>query len=190
TTLEFISNRTTFTKRQCSSEDTKERSYQIKNLLKDLPTYDTLCKRDVDVLENNKCIRCDENEIETWDHIWICNDNEANLDEILRESISKFEEHLNKNGRSEEIIILRNHNINIVTILEERSNILLGKSQIWEMLRGVFNDRFNHLTKIKEELKIIKESSKTRKTKGNTEARFKEEKQRKKKRARSKGRGL
>ncbi|GBC14484.2 hypothetical protein GLOIN_2v1478197 [Rhizophagus irregularis DAOM 181602=DAOM 197198] len=157
TTLEFISNRTTFTKRQCSSEDTNERSYRIKNLLKDLPTYETLCKRDVDTLENNKCIRCDENEIETWDHIWICNDNEATLDEILRESISKFEEHLNKNGRSEDITILRNHNINIVTILEERSHILIGKSRIWEMLRGVFNDRFNHLTKIKEELMIIKE---------------------------------
>ncbi|CAB4424719.1 unnamed protein product [Rhizophagus irregularis] len=157
TTLEFISNRTTFTKRQCSSIDTKERSYRIKNLLKDLPTYEVLCKREVEVLENSTCIRCDTNEEETWDHVWICNDNEATLDEILRESISKFEEFLDKNRRLEDVLILRNHNINIVTILEERSNILIGKSRIWEMLRGVFNDRFNHITKVKEELAIIKE---------------------------------
>ncbi|PKY60175.1 hypothetical protein RhiirA4_430933 [Rhizophagus irregularis] len=157
TTLEFISNRTTFTKRQCSSIDTKERSYRIKNLLKDIPTYDTLYKRDVNVLENNTCIRCDTNEEETWDHVWICNDNEATLDEILRESISKFEEYLHKNRRSEDVTILRNYNINFVTILEERSNILIGKSRIWEMLRGVFNDRFNHITKVKEELAVIKE---------------------------------
>ncbi|PKY61785.1 hypothetical protein RhiirA4_487262 [Rhizophagus irregularis] len=150
-------NRTTFNKRQCSSEDTKERSYRIKNLLKDLPTYETLYKREIDAIENSMCIRCGKNEEETWDHVWICNDNEANLDEIVRESISKFEEYLNKNGRSEDVTILRDHNINIVTILEERSNILLGKSRIWEMLRGVFNDRFNHLTKVKEEKAIIKE---------------------------------
>ncbi|CAB4418115.1 unnamed protein product [Rhizophagus irregularis] len=77
--LEFISNRTTFTKRQCSSIDTKERSYRIKNLLKDLPTYEVLCKREVEVLENSTCIRCDTNEEETWDHVWICSDNEANF---------------------------------------------------------------------------------------------------------------
>ncbi|PKC55337.1 hypothetical protein RhiirA1_475782 [Rhizophagus irregularis] len=40
---------------------------------------------------------------------------------------------------------------------QERSIVLPGKSRIWEMLRGVFNERFNHLTKSKEELMIIKE---------------------------------
>ncbi|PKY56492.1 hypothetical protein RhiirA4_476823 [Rhizophagus irregularis] len=157
TTLEFISNRTTFNKRQCSSEDTKERSYQIKNLLKDLPTYETLYKREIDAIENSMCIRCGANEEETWDHVWICSDNEASLDEIVRKSISKFEDYLKENERTEDIKVLRDHNINIVTILEENSNILIGKSRIWEMLRGIFNDRFNHLTKVKEEKVIIKE---------------------------------
>ncbi|PKY33552.1 hypothetical protein RhiirB3_394891 [Rhizophagus irregularis] len=146
TTLEFISNRTTFTKRQCSLKDTKERSYRIKNLLKELPTYETLYKRNVNCID-----------AETWDHIWCCEDNEATLDEIVRESIHKYEEYLNKNDRKEDIMILRNHNVNFITILEERSNILLGKSRIWELLRGVFNDRFNKLTNIKEEQIIIKE---------------------------------
>ncbi|CAB5362275.1 unnamed protein product [Rhizophagus irregularis] len=157
TTLEFISNRTTFSKRQCSIEDTRERSYRIKNLIKELPTYETLFKRDVNCIEDNLCMRCGKKESETWDHMWVCEDNEATLEEIARESISKFEEFLKDNDRIEDISILRDHNVNIITILEEPSNILLKKCRIWEMLRGVFNDKFNKLTNIKGERCIIKE---------------------------------
>ncbi|CAB4420275.1 unnamed protein product [Rhizophagus irregularis] len=103
------------------------------------------------------CIRCGKKEEETWEHIWNCDDNDATLDEIARELIYKFEEFLNTNERMKDIAILRDHNVNIITILEERSNILLGKNRIREMLRGVFNDKFNKLTKVKEEKIIIKE---------------------------------
>ncbi|PKB94238.1 hypothetical protein RhiirA5_439244 [Rhizophagus irregularis] len=152
------SNRTTFSKRQCSIEDTRERSYRIKNLLKELPTYEILFKRDVNCIEDNLCMRCGKKESETWDHMWICEDNEATLDKIARESIRKFEEYLKDNDRIEDISILRDHNVNIITILEEPSNILLRKCRIWEILRGVFiNDRFNKLTNIKGERYIIKE---------------------------------
>ncbi|GBC31189.2 hypothetical protein GLOIN_2v1843317 [Rhizophagus irregularis DAOM 181602=DAOM 197198] len=42
TTLEFISNRIEFSKRQCGDKDTHERSYRIKNLLKEQLTYKVL----------------------------------------------------------------------------------------------------------------------------------------------------
>jgi hypothetical protein len=42
-TLNFISNKNKFTFWQCNDhEDTKERSYRIKNFLKELPTYGVL----------------------------------------------------------------------------------------------------------------------------------------------------
>jgi hypothetical protein len=136
----------------------RDRSYRIKNLLRELPTYETLYKRQVNCIKDEICKRCDKKEIETWEHMWICEDNEATLQEIISESIYKYyEEYLKLHNRKEDIIILRNYNINFVTILEERSDILIGKSRIWELLRGVFNNRFNRITNIKSEAKIIKE---------------------------------
>ncbi|RGB35188.1 hypothetical protein C1646_759641 [Rhizophagus diaphanus] len=155
-TLEFISNHINFTNRQCNAEDTRDRSYRIKNLLKELPTYDILYKRRVNCINEEKCKRCNK-DIETWEHMWICEDNTATINEIIYESIHKYEENLNTQSRKEDIAILRNHNINFITILEDHSDILVGKSRAWELLRGVFNNRFNKLTNIKEETKIIKE---------------------------------
>lgn len=56
-TLEFISNRNKFIFWQCSEEDTKERSYKIKNLLKELPTYEVLYKREVNEITSETCPR-------------------------------------------------------------------------------------------------------------------------------------
>ncbi|PKY32153.1 hypothetical protein RhiirB3_450143 [Rhizophagus irregularis] len=62
-------------------EDTKKRSYKIKNLLKELPTYEVLYKRNKRN-NNETCPRCN-NEIEDWFHIWKCERNEATIEEIL-----------------------------------------------------------------------------------------------------------
>ncbi|GBC22419.2 hypothetical protein GLOIN_2v1771092 [Rhizophagus irregularis DAOM 181602=DAOM 197198] len=67
TSLEFISNRIEFSQRQCGAKDTIDCSYRIKNLLKEQP------------------------QLEDWEHIWICEDNEFSIDEIIRESPYKFE---------------------------------------------------------------------------------------------------
>ncbi|PKB96285.1 hypothetical protein RhiirA5_435086 [Rhizophagus irregularis] len=91
TTLEFISNRTNFSNRQCGDKDTKERSYRIKNMLKELPSYTTLFKRNTNKIESSKCIRCRKYE-EDWEHVWICENNEYSIDEIIQESPYKYEE--------------------------------------------------------------------------------------------------
>lgn len=84
-TLEFISNRNKFIFWQCSEEDTKERSYKIKNLLKELPTYEVLYKREVNEITSETCPRC--NIDIDWFHVWKCERNEATIEEILYESI-------------------------------------------------------------------------------------------------------
>ncbi|PKK67821.1 hypothetical protein RhiirC2_783026 [Rhizophagus irregularis] len=75
TTLEFVSNRIEFSKRQCNNKDTYERSYRIKNLLKDQPTYEILHQRNMNKIDDNKCIRCNKDEVGNWKHIWICDAN-------------------------------------------------------------------------------------------------------------------
>ncbi|POG80925.1 hypothetical protein GLOIN_2v1763867 [Rhizophagus irregularis DAOM 181602=DAOM 197198] len=70
---------------ECSEEDTKERSYKIKNLLKELPTYEVLYKREVNEITSETCPRC--NIDIDWFHVWKCERNEATIEEILYESI-------------------------------------------------------------------------------------------------------
>ncbi|PKB94880.1 hypothetical protein RhiirA5_437856, partial [Rhizophagus irregularis] len=110
TSLEFISNRIEFSQRQCSAKDTIDRSYRIKNLLKEQPTYKTLYRRNTNKIDTDKCIRCGKIEQEDWEHIWTCEDNEFSIDEIIRESPYKFEKILFESNQSEELDILRNYN--------------------------------------------------------------------------------
>lgn len=67
-TLEFVSNRINFSQRQCNDKDTKERSYRIKNLLKEQPTYNVLYKRNTNKMENDWCKRCGKEAKEDWEH--------------------------------------------------------------------------------------------------------------------------
>ncbi|PKY55306.1 hypothetical protein RhiirA4_427411 [Rhizophagus irregularis] len=83
TSLEFISNRVEFSQRQCGKKDTIDRSYRLKNLLKEQPTYKTLFRRNTNKIDTDKCIRCGKKEQEDWEHIWICEDNEFTVDEII-----------------------------------------------------------------------------------------------------------
>ncbi|UZO17701.1 uncharacterized protein OCT59_009043 [Rhizophagus irregularis] len=154
--LEFISNRVKFSQRQCGDRDTIERSYRIKNLLKELPTYNTLFKRNTNKIDTDKCIRCGKIFTEDWEHIWICEDNDISIDEIIRESPYNFEKVLDNSNQTEELDILRNYNCEFINIIESPSNILLGKSRKWELLRGIYNNKFNDLSKEKKVKDLIK----------------------------------
>ncbi|PKY54611.1 hypothetical protein RhiirA4_473512, partial [Rhizophagus irregularis] len=107
-TLNFISNRINFSTRQCGEKDTRERSYRIKNMLRELPTYSILYKRNTNKINSPICIRCGKEE-EDWEHIWVCESNEFSIDEIIRESPYRFELELQADGKNKEIEILRDH---------------------------------------------------------------------------------
>ncbi|CAB4422622.1 unnamed protein product [Rhizophagus irregularis] len=155
-TLQFISNRNIYTSWEIEKDDVWERSYKIKNFLKDLPTYEVLYKRDVNKIETDQCIRC-KNGVEDWDHLWICETNELTIKEVLELSISKFEESLLKEEKHEKIKFLQNINFSFLKILYEKSEVLLGKEKYWELIRGVYNRKFNTLSKDKDEKEVISE---------------------------------
>ncbi|GET64822.1 hypothetical protein RhiirA5_506958 [Rhizophagus irregularis] len=91
----------------------KEKKNSTGNRLLNLS--DTLFKRNTDKIENDICKRCGKNEKETWEHIWLCEDNVFTIDEIVQESIYRFEKRLEDDNKNDEIKILRNYNFNLRT---------------------------------------------------------------------------
>ncbi|PKK59447.1 hypothetical protein RhiirC2_794825 [Rhizophagus irregularis] len=71
------------------TKDTKDRSYRIKNLLCELPTYTKLLERNTNKIETDLYSRCKKNEKETSE-----------------ESIYRFGKQLEDNNQNEEIEIL------------------------------------------------------------------------------------
>ncbi|GES84364.1 hypothetical protein GLOIN_2v1827388 [Rhizophagus clarus] len=69
-----------------SKEDTQERAYRIKNFMKKLFTYKVLNEKDTNRITSKLCPRCEKEE-ETWEHIWICAENELSLREMIEEGI-------------------------------------------------------------------------------------------------------
>ncbi|PKK61632.1 hypothetical protein RhiirC2_791518 [Rhizophagus irregularis] len=149
-------NRINFSQRQCGDKDTIDRSYRIKNILKERPTYKTLYKRNTNKIDTPKCIRCGNKEDEDWEHIWICEDNEFSIDEIIQESPYRLEKKLATLNKDKEIKILRDHLCNFLTIIESPSVILRGKNRKWELIRGIYNNKFNELSDSKEDRMVIK----------------------------------
>jgi hypothetical protein len=70
-----------------------ERAYKIKNLIKELPTYDILFKRQVEGINSDICIRCTE-QVENWEHVWICEYNDMSVREVIESAVWKSEEYL------------------------------------------------------------------------------------------------
>jgi hypothetical protein len=71
-----------------SGKDNMFRSYKIKNLIKELPTYEILYERNIKGIKYPYCVRCYNNitqtyEVENWDHIWCCCENETTEIEII-----------------------------------------------------------------------------------------------------------
>ncbi|PKK69257.1 hypothetical protein RhiirC2_781226 [Rhizophagus irregularis] len=167
TTLEFISNRINFTNRQCSDKDTKDRSCRTKNLLKELPTYDTLYRRNTEGITDEMCKRCNKNLLEDWEHVWKCEMNEADIDTIIKESIYEFESKLIKENNKKDVELLREFNFDFIRIIEQPSVILRGKSRAWELFRGIkkriWIKRCEEIAEIEEKEGLKKTTLKKRK---------------------------
>jgi hypothetical protein len=156
TSLKFISNKNKFSFWQCGIDDTRERAYKVKNLVKDLPTYKVLYERGVNGIENGLCLRCELME-EDWEHIWNCEKNEKNVREIIEWAIEEFESLLVMEQKLNEVKILREINIPFIKILQENSEIVIGKSKEWELLRGVYNNNLNKIAKEKSSRSVIED---------------------------------
>ncbi|RGB38428.1 hypothetical protein C1646_665382 [Rhizophagus diaphanus] len=124
---------------ETDNEDVWEHSYKIKNFLKDLPTYEVLFKRDVNKIETDQCIS---------------EKNESTIKEVLERSINDLEEILLNEEKHEKIKLLQNINFIFLKILYDKSEVLVGKEKYWELIRGVYNCKFNTASKLKKEFWI------------------------------------
>ncbi|RIA90156.1 hypothetical protein C1645_823718 [Glomus cerebriforme] len=80
-TLYYIMNKEEGGKEITSEKDSRNRTYNIKNLIEKLPTYIEMETRNTEIY-NSRCPRC-RWDIENWTHIWNCNKNEITIYEII-----------------------------------------------------------------------------------------------------------
>ncbi|GBB84567.1 hypothetical protein RclHR1_11130004 [Rhizophagus clarus] len=113
-------------------------------------------ERNTDGIESSICPRCEKEE-ETWEHIWKCEENEISLRNTIEDAIYLKCEVLEKEGKNEKVEIIKDILSPFTEILFGDSIILIRKTREWELLRGIFNNKFNDITKKKEEQLIIKE---------------------------------
>lgn len=43
-----------------------------------------------------------------------------------------------------------------IRVMDQQSQVLIGKKRVWELLRGVYNDNFNKIAKEKGKRKLLK----------------------------------
>ncbi|GES99155.1 hypothetical protein GLOIN_2v1478197 [Rhizophagus clarus] len=134
-----------------NTKKSQERAYKIK----ELPTYKILYERNTNGITTSICPRCEKEE-ENWEHIWICEANEKSLRDTIEDAIEIKLEKLKKEEKIDEIKIIEDILCAFTEILYEYSLILTRKTREWEMLRGIYNFRYNLITKKKEEQLIIK----------------------------------
>jgi hypothetical protein len=87
--------------------------------LKELPTYDTLYRRNTEGITDEMCKRCNKNLLEDWEHVWKCEMNEADIDTIIKESIYEFESKLIKENNEKDVELLREFNFDFIRIIEQ-----------------------------------------------------------------------
>jgi hypothetical protein len=117
------------------------------NLIKELPTYSVLFERGINGIDDQMCPRC-KKEIEDWNHVWRCENNVCTVREVIERAIEEYEVFLEEKQRMEELVILRDINISFIQVLFERSEILIGVTKECELLRGIYNNRFNDLSNL------------------------------------------
>lgn len=89
--------------------------------------------------------------------MWICEDNDCTIRETIEASIFNYKLLLIKENKLKEVSILRDINIQFIQILREKSRILINYTREWELLRGIYNNNFNHISKDKDYKMVIDE---------------------------------
>ncbi|CAB5372259.1 unnamed protein product [Rhizophagus irregularis] len=105
-------------------------------------------------------LRC-EKEPETWEHIWICENNDMTEYDVFIKSMIEIEEEY-KNGDNKDLAkfkALRILNAGLALFMQDKSKVLILDSQIKvrEITRGLFNNKLYDLTRNKIERQVVDE---------------------------------
>ncbi|CAB4381121.1 unnamed protein product [Rhizophagus irregularis] len=119
----------------------------------------TLLKTFYTSIEDNG-LRC-EKEPETWEHIWICENNDTTEYNVFIKSLIEIEEEY-KNGDNEDLVkfkALRILNGELASFMQEKSKVLIlgSLTKIREITRGLFNNKLYDFTQNKIERQVVDE---------------------------------
>src|SRR6266536_96956 len=151
--LKFVMNKEEIKDYKTSGKDEREKAYKIKNLIKELPTYAVLWKRNTNGIESKTCIRCKKGE-EDWNHVWTCTNNRRTIRDTIEDEIINNEEKIRKEGKEEIVNIINKIAKNFIAFLQEDSDVLINKTREWELLRGIVNENLMKMNREKEEKNI------------------------------------
>lgn len=112
-------------------------------------------ERETNKIDSSLCIRCEE-EIETWDHVWLCSNNELGINVIIK-SLIEIEKEYKECNNMDKWELCKKINADFVAICNEPSRIIINRSKSWEIVREVFNNKFNNFTSNQEIRNIVKE---------------------------------
>lgn len=115
-------------------------------------------ERQTNKIVSNLCTRC-EKAIETWEHVWDCTNNTRDVNEIMIKTIIELEDEYRSNNKLEELELIRKSNIDFISICNEPSHIMIDGSKVWEIIKGVFNNKFNNCTTDNKVRNMTKEIS-------------------------------
>lgn len=121
--------------------DASIRTFRVKNFFKILPTYSALWNREVWGITSAKCPRCMIEE-ETWDHIWICGNNELNNSEfnLFKESILEVLSYLMTDESDDKSI--KEFEEKLFEVASTRSILMSPDNMLRELTRGIVNEKW------------------------------------------------
>ncbi|RIA94259.1 hypothetical protein C1645_818359, partial [Glomus cerebriforme] len=151
-TIEYIKNYREGGMTITSDKDRRDRSYNIKNLIEQLPTYKVMTRRNEEIYDV-KCPRCNKEE-ETWMHIWQCEANEIKIQDIIQDEID-----INIKALQQKNIKINREKWHqrILEILIQRSNYIEGGYMYHEVIKGIFNRKLYEM-ELPKQIKLKMES--------------------------------
>ncbi|CAB4478774.1 unnamed protein product [Rhizophagus irregularis] len=113
-----------------------DNAYNVKNFLEILPVATLLNKRNPELYESGRCIRCNYT-TETWTHIWICDQTETSIIQIINAAFENLKNKLDKI----DFRINYNFHASLLYILNEKSKVVFNGRIFHEAIKGIVNER-------------------------------------------------
>ncbi|PKC02037.1 hypothetical protein RhiirA5_413442 [Rhizophagus irregularis] len=119
-----------------TDKNNSDNAYNIKNFLEILPVATLLNKRNPELYQSGRCIRCNYT-IETWTHIWICSQADTSIIQIINTAFESLKAKLDE----KDFRIYYNYHARLLHILNEKSKVVFNGRIFHEAIKGIVNKR-------------------------------------------------